>query len=231
MNINHRTYETFADRLKRLIKESGLTDSEFAVKINKSPSALCKYLSGALAPNLSTLIKMADCLNVTIDYLLCRKSSVLSLQSHKDNSYIFDKTEFCFSQLTYEYDNYLTSILGNHALVKSSSDTISLMSLLVTIFLRDTVLIYKKRKDLTNENCRAYLYRSDETHKIVNYLMYRLTHNVISDLQPDAQIAVIELNIRETVLNLVNLFVRREDGISDIFVENMLLTLENAVRN
>lgn len=230
MNINHRTYETFRDRLQRLIKESGVTDAEFAVKIKKSRSTLCRYLSGEVEPNTNTLIIMADCLNVTIDYLLCRKSSVLSLQSHKDNSYIFDKTEFGFTRLTHEYDNFLASILGNDALVKSSSDTISLMSLLVTIFLRDTVSIYKGKDSLSAENCRAYLYRSDEIHKIVSYLMYRLTHDIISDLQPGTQIAVIDLNVKETVLKLISLFVNREDGIHDIFVENMLLTLENAIR-
>jgi len=230
MNINLRTYETFNVRLKRLIKESGTTDSDFAVKINKSPSTLSKYISGDLSPNPATLIKMADCLNVTIDYLLCRKSTVLSMQSHKDNPYIFDKTEFGFGQLTKEYDNYLTSILGNHALVKSSSDTISLMSLLVTIFLRDTVSVYKKRDGLSVENCRAYLYRSDEMNKIVSYLKYRLAHSVISDFQPEAQTSVIKLDVKETVNNLINMFVKREDGIHDIFIENMLLTLDNTIR-
>lgn len=230
MNINHRTYETFAKRLKRLIDESGDTISEFALKIDKGQPTLSKYLSGALTPNPNTLIKMADCLNVTIDYLLCRKSSVLSLQSHQDNIYIFDRTAFGFSQLTREYDNFLASLLGNDALVKHSSDTISLISLLVSIFLRDTVSVYKKKDGLTDQHFRAYLFRSDEAHKIVNYLMSRLAHDLIFNIQPDARISAVKLNIKESVWSLIDLFIKRDDGISDIFLETMLLSLKDSVR-
>lgn len=230
MNINLRVYETFTERLKRLINESGLNETKFAKKIKKNRSSINRYLTGEYEPRIDTLILIADCFNVTLDYLLCRKSAVLSLKSHNDNTYIYDKTEFGFGQLTKEYDDFLASISGNEPLVKSSSNTIALMSLLVTIQLRDTILIYKNKDTLSIEDCQAYLNRSDLVHKIVSFLMYQLSHDFITDFQPVAQIAYVEINVNKSVLNCIKSYVERSDGLNDLYIEMMLLTLENTVR-
>ena len=62
----------FSDRLRKLRKESGLTAQYMADKLELSLRAYQFYESGKREPSLRTLVKIADILIVSTDYLLCR---------------------------------------------------------------------------------------------------------------------------------------------------------------
>ena len=61
---------TFADRLKQLRVEAGLTQHELAHKVDLSYGAIGNYESGKREPNLVTLEAFADLFNCDMDYLL-----------------------------------------------------------------------------------------------------------------------------------------------------------------
>ncbi len=60
----------FASRLKELRKESGLTQEEFAQKINKTRSTVAGYESELKQPKHDTLVEIANFFDVSVDYLL-----------------------------------------------------------------------------------------------------------------------------------------------------------------
>lgn len=60
-------------RIKYLIKAYRMTQTQFADKVNTSPSYLRKILSGCTRCSLDLLIEMACYFNVSLDYLLLDK--------------------------------------------------------------------------------------------------------------------------------------------------------------
>lgn len=60
----------FAERIKELRTENGLSQSKFAEKININQSAVAKWELGELEPNLTMLMKIAVKFDVSADYLL-----------------------------------------------------------------------------------------------------------------------------------------------------------------
>ena len=60
----------FAERLKELRSENGLTQTELAKKTGVSQAAIAKWESGDRTPNLDCLIILAKFFNVTLDYLV-----------------------------------------------------------------------------------------------------------------------------------------------------------------
>ncbi len=57
-------------KIKELRKKQNLTQLELANKIGVVESAISLYESGKREPDISTLIKLADCLNTSIDELV-----------------------------------------------------------------------------------------------------------------------------------------------------------------
>ena len=60
------------DRLRELRKELGLTLDWVSVGTNINNVYLSRYETGKVSPNISTLIKLADYYDVSIDYLVGR---------------------------------------------------------------------------------------------------------------------------------------------------------------
>lgn len=60
----------FAERLKELVDESGLSASDIGDKLCLGNSAISHYLSGRYLPSLQAAIKIADFFNCSLDYLL-----------------------------------------------------------------------------------------------------------------------------------------------------------------
>lgn len=58
--------------LKNLRKEAGLSQLQLAEHLNVDRSTIAKYESGEREPDLATLCKMADILQLTVDELLDR---------------------------------------------------------------------------------------------------------------------------------------------------------------
>ena len=62
----------FGKRLNAVRKEKGFTAQQMANKINVAIRTYRNYESGTTSPSLDTLVKIADILDVSTDYLLCR---------------------------------------------------------------------------------------------------------------------------------------------------------------
>ena len=62
----------FSERLRTLRKENGFTAQYMADKLELSLRAYQFYESGKREPSLQTLVRIADILIVSTDYLLCR---------------------------------------------------------------------------------------------------------------------------------------------------------------
>ena len=59
-------------RLKELRESKGLTQKEVAEIIGYSEISYSRYENGKREPDISTLCKLANYFNVTIDYLIVR---------------------------------------------------------------------------------------------------------------------------------------------------------------
>lgn len=70
----------FKDNLSRLRAEHGMKQSEVAQFINVDTSMISKYEQGVNYPDYSTLIKLAECFNTSIDYLFGRTSIRTSMK-------------------------------------------------------------------------------------------------------------------------------------------------------
>ena len=60
---------------KRLVKIRGLRDltqTELASRAGMMPAAISQFESGTRVPAFDSLVKMADALNITVDYLIGR---------------------------------------------------------------------------------------------------------------------------------------------------------------
>ena len=64
----------FAERLNRTRKEKGITAQKMADALNTGIRNYRKYESGDAKPTLDGLVLIADLLDVSTDYLLCRYS-------------------------------------------------------------------------------------------------------------------------------------------------------------
>ena len=60
----------FADRLKELRTERGLTQTKLAIAIGVNKSLIAKYELWTSRPRLNTICRLADYFDVSVDYLL-----------------------------------------------------------------------------------------------------------------------------------------------------------------
>lgn len=65
----------FHEKLNSTRKERGITAQHMADLLNMELRSYRKYESGDRTPSLETLVKIADILKVSTDYLLCRDDS------------------------------------------------------------------------------------------------------------------------------------------------------------
>ena len=71
----------FEERLNRTRKEKGITAQKMADALNTGIRNYRKYESGDAKPTLDGLVLIADLLDVSTDYLLCRDAF---LSKHAD---------------------------------------------------------------------------------------------------------------------------------------------------
>lgn len=70
--------QTFSDRLKAVREKRGYSQKELALKTGIGRSALSLYETQRREPDIATLVRLANGLNVTLDYLLGRDLSILA---------------------------------------------------------------------------------------------------------------------------------------------------------
>ncbi len=81
-------------KLKELRIKQNLTQAELANKIGVVESAISLYENGKREPDIATLIKLADCLNTSIDTLLehkLNKTQQTKIEQHQAKEYISDQ--------------------------------------------------------------------------------------------------------------------------------------------
>ncbi|MCR4561868.1 MAG: helix-turn-helix domain-containing protein [Bacilli bacterium] len=62
-------------RLRELRNKSGLTQNEIANKLGVSGQTILNWENGIYEPKINQLIQLADLFNVSVDYLIERKSN------------------------------------------------------------------------------------------------------------------------------------------------------------
>lgn len=62
----------FSERLKKIREDSNYSRNDLAAAINLTSAAISNYENANREPDIQTLVKIADCLNVSIDYLVGR---------------------------------------------------------------------------------------------------------------------------------------------------------------
>ncbi|MCQ2532033.1 MAG: helix-turn-helix domain-containing protein [Saccharofermentans sp.] len=67
---------TFGEKLRNARKESGLSQEQFAVKMNVSRSAVAKWETDKGMPDITNLKVMAKLLNVSVDYLVSDEDEI-----------------------------------------------------------------------------------------------------------------------------------------------------------
>lgn len=59
----------FGSRLKSLLENQNFNQKEFADKIGITEATLSRYINNLIVPKIEIVVKMADILNVSIDFL------------------------------------------------------------------------------------------------------------------------------------------------------------------
>ena len=67
-------------RIAALRRQANMSQSELAQRLQVSPSAIGMYEQGRREPSVSTLIALAQCFRVSLDYLLTGQISDAELQ-------------------------------------------------------------------------------------------------------------------------------------------------------
>lgn len=65
------TLDQIRERLQAAIKQSGMTQTELAKRLNIYQSAVGQYLSGRAMPALDTFVNLCAVLDVDPAYILC----------------------------------------------------------------------------------------------------------------------------------------------------------------
>ena len=73
----------FKDQLQQTRKMRELNQEELAKKAGLASTAISHFESGARKPSFDNLRKLADALEVSIDYLMGRTANISGDQSHK----------------------------------------------------------------------------------------------------------------------------------------------------
>ena len=76
----------FNDRLNAVRKEKCITAQQMADKLCINIRSYRAYESADRSPNLDILVKIADILDVSTDYLLCRDDFLKSHEAFSDES-------------------------------------------------------------------------------------------------------------------------------------------------
>ena len=68
-------------RLRELRNQSGLTQNEIANKLGVSGQTILNWENGIYEPKINQLIQLADLFDVSVDYLIERKTSSKSIDA------------------------------------------------------------------------------------------------------------------------------------------------------
>ena len=70
LNFCYNFFMIIANRITELRIERGLTQKQLAEKVGCSPSMITRWVSGECEPTASAILKLAEALDCSCDYLL-----------------------------------------------------------------------------------------------------------------------------------------------------------------
>jgi transcriptional regulator with XRE-family HTH domain len=100
---------SFSTRLKEIRREKKLTQEQLGQKVNVTKVSISGYESGNRTPDMDTLQKIADVLEISVDYLLGRTdtSSDANYIGENKDSYKISSAYHKYEKLTDEEKDYL----------------------------------------------------------------------------------------------------------------------------
>ena len=95
MDQNNAKILQFAERLRELRMQKGFSQRAFTTAVGLNYSQYNRYERGDSVPSTETLAKLADALNVSVDYLLEGKEEDAAIANLSDRELLrmFEKTE------------------------------------------------------------------------------------------------------------------------------------------
>lgn len=80
----------FCERAKTRMKELHITTRQLAKSIGMTESTVSRYLSGNRSPKIEELVKIAETLECSADYLLAKKCSYIYVSESKNGKQYLD---------------------------------------------------------------------------------------------------------------------------------------------
>ena len=96
--------------LKKIRLDNNLLQKDLAKKVNKTITTICDWERGRTQPSIEDLIKLADCLKCSIDYLIGRENeegqiiiNEVEIDSHSPYNNIKDNCPICKTYKILDY--------------------------------------------------------------------------------------------------------------------------------
>lgn len=110
--------EKFGERLAALRKQRGMSQEELAKKLQLTRQTISKWETGASAPDLESLVRLAELLNVSVDDMLGRETR--SAAKKKADPfvpffYIFLTVAFSLGGILSMWNHWLLGTSGNYS--------------------------------------------------------------------------------------------------------------------
>ena len=116
--------ETILERVKFIIKQSGLTNRKFAFMLGVDPARFSRIIYAETAPNLDFLMKISNAFDISMDYLSFGKTKLKLIPNLQDMSIsreasidMLPKDTFA----TYSKWNCINEVSRNDTLIFSQS--------------------------------------------------------------------------------------------------------------
>ena len=88
--------------LKEIREEKKLQQKDLAQKLNRTPACISSWETGKTEPSIEDLIKLADLLEVSLDFLLGRSDENDIVEEVRDYSPLHKKMISLFDKLSHE---------------------------------------------------------------------------------------------------------------------------------
>ncbi len=88
--------------LKEIREEKGLQQKDIAKKLNRTPACISSWETGKTEPSLDDLVKLADYLEVSLDYLIGRTNEYGMIEEIRDISPLHKKMLELFDRISPE---------------------------------------------------------------------------------------------------------------------------------
>lgn len=88
--------------LKDIREEKNLQQKDIAARLNRTPACISSWETGKTEPSIEDLVKLADLLEVSLDYLLCRTDENDVVEEIRNYSPLHKKMISLFDKLSQE---------------------------------------------------------------------------------------------------------------------------------